>query len=128
MQFVTFRLGLLLIVVSAGFLVAAAAAAPPHYTFRDVAFVTITGHGTVTTRPRGIDCPRVCRAVFLRGTHLRFTAKPAPGWRLAGYGSRWCGPGIRSSCAFDLVSPHDCAGGACPIGAYGVRVEFVRPT
>lgn len=128
MQFVTFRLGLLLIVVSAGLLVSAAVAAPPHYTFRDVAFVTMTGRGTVTSRPSGIDCPRVCRAVFLRGTHLTFIAKPAAGWRLAGFASRWCGTGIRRSCAFDLVSPHDCAGGACPIGAYGVRIAFVRQT
>ena len=128
MKFVTFRLPLLLIVLPACLLVSAAALGAPNphrYVYRDMAFVTQTGHGTVTSRPRGVACPHRCRAVFVRGTHVVLTAKPAAGWRLASFTSKWCK--VRNgSCGFDLVSPHDCSGGACPTGAFGVRVAFVR--
>lgn len=124
-KFVTFRLRLLLIVVAAGMFAAAALASPPRYVYRDMAFVTQNGHGTVTSTPRGIACPRRCRAIFVRGTHVVLRAKPAAGWRLASFTSKWC-TARNGACGFDLVSPHDCSGGACPTGAFGVRVTFVR--
>jgi hypothetical protein len=108
----------------AGWLVAAPSASPPKYTYRDVAFVTIVGHGSVRSTPRGIACPRTCRVLFPRGTHLRLRAAAAPGWRFAGFTGKTCN-GSRS-CAFDLVSSHDRVGGACPTGAFGVRARFVR--
>jgi hypothetical protein len=103
----------------------AGASPPPTYVFRYVAFVTLTGHGTVKSVPKGIDCPRACRGVYVRGTHIRLLAAPAAGWRFAGFSSRWC-TGPKGTCSVDLVSPHDCVGGACPIGAFGVRALFVR--
>ena len=109
----------------AGWLVSSPAASPPHYTYRDVAFVTIFGHGSVRSAPRGIDCPRTCRVLFPRGTHLRLRAAAAPGWRFAGFVGKGCRAGS-ATCAFDLVSSHDCVGGACPTGAFGVRARFVR--
>ncbi|MGZ4339840.1 MAG: hypothetical protein ACXVQ3_07270 [Gaiellaceae bacterium] len=123
----TFGAKLLVVAALTGWLVAAPSASPPHYTFRDVALVTVTGHGAVRSTPRGINCPRTCRWLFVRGTHLRLRAIPAQGWRFAGFTSKWCN-GPRSSCVFDLVSPHDCIGGACPVGAFGVRALFVRDT
>lgn len=126
MKFVTFRLRLLLIVLAACSVAASAAtASPPRYVYRDMAFVSQFGHGTVTSSPKGVECPRRCRAVFLRGTHVILTAKPAPGWRLASFKSKWC-TSRNGVCQFDLVSPHECDGGACPTGAFGVRVRFVR--
>jgi hypothetical protein len=122
---VTFGAKVLLVAVLAGLFVTASAASPPHYVFRDVALVTITGHGSVRTVPRGIACPKTCRWLFPRGTHLRFHAAAAPGWRFAGFTGKWCN-GLPSRCVFDLVSPHDCIGGACPIGAFGVRARFIR--
>ncbi len=107
--------------------VTASSASPPHYVYRDVAFVTITGHGTVSSTPRGIKCPKTCRWVFVRGTHVSMHAAAATGWRFAGFTSKWCN-GDHAKCAFDLVSPHDCVGGACPIGSFGVRALFVRDT
>jgi len=107
--------------------ISAAAASPPHYVYRDVAFVTVTGHGTVTSTPRGIRCPASCRSLFIRGTHVSLHAAAAPGWRFAGFTSKWCS-GDHAGCAFDLVSPHDCVGGACPVGSFGVRALFVRNT
>lgn len=128
MKFVAFRLRVLLIVPAAAIAVSSAAASPsPHYVYRDVAFVTMNGHGTVTSTPRGIACPRSCRGVFLRGTHVVLRARPAAGWKLASFTSKWC-TASDGVCGFDLVSPHDCSGGACPLGAFGVRVTFVRDT
>ena len=128
MTFVSFRLRLLLIVVATATLASAALAAPPpRYVYRDVAFVTQFGHGTVTSSPRGISCPRRCRAVYVRGTHVVLRARPAPGWRLASFKSLWC-KSRNGVCAFDLVSSHECSGGACPLGSFGVRVNFVRIT
>ena len=127
MKFVTFRLRLLLLIVLAASALAstALASAPPRYVFRYMAFVTMNGQGTVTSVPKGIACPRQCRSAWVRGTHLRLVAKPAAGWRLASFTSKWC-KSADGVCAFDLVSPHDCVGGACPVGAFGVQVSFVR--
>ena len=122
MRSVTYAPRVLAAVVAACIL-AGASAASSRYVYRDMAFVTVTGHGTVRSVPRGITCPKTCRALFVRGTHIRLIASPAPGWTFKGYDSKWCkGP----TCGFDLVSPHDCVGGACPVGAFGVRVPFVR--
>lgn len=101
------------------------ASPPPNHSFHDVAFVTVIGHGSVRSVPRGISCPGACRAVFLRGTHLRLVAHAASGWRFVAFRSKWCS-GAPRSCAFDLVSPHDCDAGMCPLGAFGVRVIFAR--
>jgi hypothetical protein len=115
----------LLAVVLAAFVLAGSSAAStsPAYVYRYVAFTTVTGHGTVRSVPSGISCPKTCRALFVRGTHLRLIATAAAGWSFTGFDGTWC-KGTR--CAFDLVSPHDCVGGACPLGAFGVRVAFVR--
>ena len=113
--------------LASAFLASPSFASPsPHYVFRDVAFVTLVGRGSVRTVPTGIRCPGACRASFVRGTHLRFVPAAAPGWRFVAFRSKWCGTGSLPRCAFDLVSPHECDGGACPVGAFGVRVLFVR--
>ncbi|HEY6962835.1 MAG TPA: hypothetical protein VI408_13180 [Gaiellaceae bacterium] len=103
----------------------AGASPPPHFTFRYVAFVTLTGEGTVLSAPRGIDCPRSCRWAFVRGTTVHLRASAAPGWKFAGFSSKWCN-GPKGACVMNLVSPHDCVGGACPLGAFGVRALFVK--
>jgi hypothetical protein len=102
------------------------ASSAPYYTPRYVVFVTMTGKGTVLSRPHGINCPRDCRGVWVRGTHIRVAAVAAAGWRFAGFSSKWCQGPTTVSCQFDLVSPHDCVGGACPLGAFGIRAAFVR--
>jgi Divergent InlB B-repeat domain len=105
---------------------ASAAAARPAFRERRVVFVTLAGHGSVSSTPRGIACPATCRsAAFYKSEVVRLTATPAQGWRLARWSSSWCtakGP----MCVLTLTDSHDCAHGACPIGAFGVRVTFVR--
>lgn len=125
MKFVLFRSTALALAVAAVTASVALAGDPHVYVFRDVAFVTMAGHGTVTSTPRGVNCPKRCRGVFVRGTHVVLKATPAPGWKLASFTSRWCK--VRNgACGFDLVSNHECDSGACPLGAFGVRVDFVR--
>jgi hypothetical protein len=112
---VTFAVRVLATLAVAAFLAAAVASstaqsAGSHSTglrstgLRDVVFVALSGHGRVTSSPAGIHCPWACRAIFIRGQHVKIVAKPAAGW---------------------MVSAHDCIGGACPTGAFGVTVEFV---
>ena len=115
----------LAVAVFVGVFVAASSASPPRYVYRDVALVDVRGHGTVVSKPRGIACPHTCRALFVRGTHLRLRAVAAPGWRFTGFKSSFCN-GARTICVFDMVSSHDCVGGACPTGVFGVRARFVR--
>jgi hypothetical protein len=114
------------LVASALLAASAAASPPPSYTYRDIAFVTVIGKGSVSSRPVGIHCPGACRAVFIRGTHVRLVPRADAGWRFVSFRSRWCGSGSRRNCAFDLSSPHECDGGVCPLGAFGVRVIFAR--
>jgi hypothetical protein len=53
--------------------------------------VTVSGKGTVVSSPAGISCPRRCRIVRAKGAIVLLTARPAVGWRFAG----WAG-GCRS--------------------------------
>jgi hypothetical protein len=125
LRVVTFGAKVLAVAVIACCIVGATSASPPRYVYRDVALVTISGHGSVTSKPRGISCPGRCRTLFVRGTHLSLHAVAAPGWRFTGFKSTFCN-GARATCVFDMVSSHDCVGGACPTGVFGVRVRFVR--
>lgn len=109
-------------------LLAAAAPSRAGSAFRErrVVFVAIAGHGSVSSVPKGIACPRTCRSnAFFKSERVRLVAHPAPGWRLVGWSSEWCS-GTQAACAFDLVDSHDCAHGACPVGAFGLHVTFVR--
>ena len=60
--------------------------------------VAVVGRGKVTSTPRGISCPRRCRARFERGTRVRLQARPRRGWRL----SRFAGVCSKRRCAFAL--------------------------
>jgi hypothetical protein len=93
---------------------------------RRVVFVTIVGHGHVSSTPKGIDCPSGCRsAEFFKDEHVTLVAHPAAGWRLVRWSGPWCS-GVKAACGFDLADSHDCARGMCPIGAFGLRVTFAR--
>lgn len=125
LRVVTFGVRALAVAVLLGGFAAASSASPPRYVYRDVALVAVSGHGSVVSTPRGIDCPGTCRTLFVRGTHLRLHAVAGPGWRFTGFRSTLCN-GAHATCVFDMVSSHDCVGGACPTGVFGVRVRFVR--
>lgn len=89
-------------------------------------FVTVVGQGTITSVPRGIACPPRCySAGFYKTEQVTLLARPTAGWRLVGWSGPWCS-GPQPACAFDLTDSHDCAGGMCPVGAFGLHVTFAR--
>ncbi|MCU0619988.1 MAG: InlB B-repeat-containing protein [Gemmatimonadales bacterium] len=55
--------------------------------------VTVTGTGTVTSNPSGIDCGSTCQASFGMGTPVTLTATPAGGQQLTGWGGACSGTG-----------------------------------
>jgi hypothetical protein len=123
----TRRIALALIAVAAAAAVyVPAAGSQPGQPVRPVTravLVAITGKGKVTSVPSGITCPRTCFAHFHRDILVRLVAKPAPGWRLAG----WSGYCHGQKCTFHLTTPHDCSGQLCSLGVFGTRVRFVKP-
>ncbi|HZU20597.1 MAG TPA: hypothetical protein VE982_05230 [Gaiellaceae bacterium] len=116
---------ILALVLAVAAIAASASHARSSFAIHRVVFVAISGHGRVTSVPRGIACPGVCRsAAFRKDATVRLVAHPAAGWTLV----RWSGScnGRTATCSFALTDTHDCARGACPIGAFGVRISFVR--
>jgi hypothetical protein len=70
--------------------------------------VSVSGPGRVSSSPAGIACPGACSATF-RATRARLTARPAAGWRFAGWSGACRGTGV------------------CTMEAAGsVRARFVR--
>lgn len=62
--------------------------------------VTMTGTGTVTSSPAGINCPTTCTASFTSGTSVTFTATAGSGYQFSGYSGACSG----SSCQITLAT------------------------
>ena len=64
---------------------------------QDVALsVSVTGSGTVTSSPTGINCGSMCNANFAPGTQVTFTATPVNGWNFNGWSGACGGTGTCS--------------------------------
>lgn len=90
--------------------------------------IVVVGHGKVTSVPRGISCPGTCRAFFPKDSRVRLVAHPATGWKLARWGGAFCSGVVRTACAFNLTTDHDCSGSLCKVGSFGMRASFVTLT
>jgi phospholipase C len=66
--------------------VTATFAVPP-----DQLAVSVSGPGTVTSNPAGINCPTTCSANFTAGTQVTLTATPAAGAVFSGFGGACSG-------------------------------------
>jgi hypothetical protein len=55
--------------------------------------VAVGGKGRVTSSPAGIACTGTCTKVFA-ATSVKLTAKPAAGWRFAGWSGACAGKGV----------------------------------
>jgi hypothetical protein len=55
--------------------------------------VSVTGSGTVTSSPAGINCGSTCSANFAQGTQVTLSATPASGWGFTGWGGACSGAG-----------------------------------
>jgi hypothetical protein len=55
--------------------------------------VSVTGSGTVTSSPAGINCGSTCNASFAQGSQVTLTATPANGWGFGGWGGACSGFG-----------------------------------
>jgi hypothetical protein len=53
--------------------------------------VSVTGSGTVTSSPGGINCGSTCTANFAQGTQVTLTATPANGYGLSSWGGACSG-------------------------------------
>ena len=89
-----------------------------------VVFVTVSGQGHITSKPRGISCPGTCRAFFPKDSRVQLVARPAAGWRLAAWSGSFCTGGA-ATCGFNLTTSHECSNGLCKVGSFGVRARFV---
>jgi phospholipase C len=65
----------------------------------DQVTVTVTGGGTVTSTPAGINCPTTCSGSFAHGASLQLAAAPGAGSNFAGWSGACTGT---SGCSFTV--------------------------
>ncbi|HET7788582.1 MAG TPA: hypothetical protein VFL36_21590 [Myxococcales bacterium] len=82
--------------------------------------VDLSGTGTVVSTPAGIDCPRVCSAVFAAETDVVLDAMPADGFSLAGFS----GPCSGAACTVHVVADGRVAVVFAPIPLHRLEVAL----
>jgi hypothetical protein len=112
---------LLAALVVAAVAVPSAGSIPP---IKRAVLIVINGKGVVKSTPHGIACPKTCRGYFPKDSRVHLVAQPAAGWKVASWKGDCTSKTAR--CAFWLTTEHECSAQLCRVGAFGVRVYFVR--
>jgi Divergent InlB B-repeat domain len=64
--------------------------------------VTLSGSGTVTSQPAGINCGATCSAMFATDSTVTLSASPTPGWSFTGWTGACTGTG---GCSVTMADP-----------------------
>jgi hypothetical protein len=88
--------------------------------------VSITGQGSVTSDPTGIQCGNACNASFAASTNVTLTAAPAQGQVLSGWGGACSGQG--STCSVTMTSALNVTASfaAAPVGRAWGTAELLE--
>ncbi|NEX16856.1 MAG: hypothetical protein C1943_09565 [Halochromatium sp.] len=64
--------------------------------------ISVSGSGTITSDPPGIDCGSTCTAGFAPGTEVTLNASPDDGFQLSGWSKADCGTALTCSITMDV--------------------------
>ena len=70
--------------------------------------VNVSGSGTVTSDPSGINCPGTCSTSFDNGTEVTLTATPGADSAFSGWGGDCAGCGSDTSCTITMDADKTC--------------------
>ncbi len=70
--------------------------------------VSVTGTGTVTSNPAGIDCPGDCNETYNGNTQVTLIAAAGVGFRFAGWGGDCAACGNNPTCQIAMDRDKDC--------------------
>ena len=79
--------------------------------------VAVSGSGTVSSAPAGLNCPTACSATFTQGTSVILTAVPAAGYRFAGWSGAGCPTGT-GTCPVTMTA-------ATTVGATFTQITYL---
>lgn len=65
--------------------------------------VTVSGNGSVTSVPDGVQCPSACTSIRFDGDVVTLTAVPADGWTLSGWSGDCAGSNLQ--CSLTMSAP-----------------------
>ncbi|MBL8644038.1 MAG: hypothetical protein JNK21_08885 [Rhodospirillaceae bacterium] len=87
--------------------------------------VLLSGTGTITSSPSGINCGNTCSAKFTSGANVTLTATPTVGWQFAGWSGACTGTG---TCTVTMNGAVNVTGTFEPGLRLGTVYASVQPT
>jgi hypothetical protein len=88
--------------------------------------IQLSGTGTVSSSPAGINCPAACSAAFPSGTEVTLSAAAGSGYFFAGWSGGGCGSG--ASCVLAISAATSLTATFASGGAPGASVTVSSPS